>query len=79
MEPMVQVPTSEKIEFEGNMTDMIRSIQENTNESVRTYLESLVVRQMQDQIPIMWSSAKESGLVLLRSPIDSKKRKVQSQ
>ena len=60
MEPMVQIPTSENIDFEVNLTDMVKCIQENMNESVRTFLENLVDQHMQNKIPIMWSSAKES-------------------
>ena len=76
---MVQVSTSEKIHFEVNLTDMIQSIEEHTNESVRNFLENLVYQRKQDKIPIMWNSAKESELVRLRSPIDPRKRKLQSQ
>ena len=76
---MVQVPISEKIDFEVNLTDMLRSIVDNTNESVRTFLENLVDQRMQDKIPIMWSSAKESELVRLRAPMDPIKRKLKSQ
>ena len=66
----MQVPTSDKIDFEVNLTDMIQSIQDNTNESVRTYLESLVDQRMQDKIPIMWNSAKESESIRFRTNID---------
>ena len=50
---MVQVPTYEKIEFEVNLTDMVKNIEEKTNESVRCFLEHLVDQRMQDKIPIM--------------------------
>ena len=60
MEPIVQVPTSENIDFGINLTEMVNYIQENTNESVRTFLENLEDQRMQEKIPIMWSSAKES-------------------
>ena len=79
MEPMVQVPTSEKIDFEVNLTDMVKSIEENTNESVRTFLENLVDQRMQDKIPIMWSSAKESESIRFRYTMDPRKRKLLSQ
>ena len=79
MEPMVQVPTSENIDFEVNLTEMVKSIEENTKESVRTFLENLVDQRMQDKIPIMWSSAKESESIRFRYTMDPRNRKLLSQ
>ena len=79
MAPMVQVPTSEKINFEVNLREMLISSEGNTHESVCTFLENLMDQRMQDKIPIMWSSAKESELVRLKVPMDTRKRKLQSQ
>ena len=78
MEPMVQVPTSKKIDLEFNLMDMVKSIEENTNESVRFFVENLVNHRMQDKIPIMNGSVKESELARLRAPMDPRKRKLQT-
>ena len=66
MEPMVQVTTSEKIDFYVNRMDTVWSINENMNESVRTFLQNLVDERMQDKTPTIRSSTKESELVRLR-------------
>ena len=50
MEHMVQLPTYEKIEFEVNLTNMAKSIQENMNESARIFLENMVDQRMQAKL-----------------------------
>ena len=79
MEPMVQISISEKIDFYGNLMRPVKYIEENTNESVRTFLENLVDMHMQDKIPVMWSYAKENKLARLMAPAVPRKRELQSQ
>ena len=70
MVSMVQVPSSEKIDFEVELTDMFESIQENMKESLCTFLENQIDQRMQNKIPVMESSAQESELVRLRAPMN---------
>ena len=50
MEPMVQVPTSKKIDLEVNLTDIVNSNEENTNESVCTFLVILVDQRTKEKL-----------------------------
>ena len=76
---MVQLPTSEKIEFDVSLTDIVKSAQKNMNISVRSFLETLVAQRMQGRISIIWNSAKESKIVKSRAPMETKRRKLQPQ